>query len=130
MASSLRPATQPASSYDGEMQNIRFEVRINEQVVAMAGVDGYGVMTAILSWVLHDPDRIPEDVRSGTAEARAEWLEEDLRLEVGGLCSAGILDWGDQRLKVGDEVRIRVMPPGPVDEAEVRPPLCGDPANG
>ncbi len=130
MTNILHPSVQPRPSYDGGMQNIRFEVRINEEVVTTAGVDGYGVLTAILSWVLHDPDRIPEHVRSGTVDEQAEWLQEDLRIQVGGLGSAGNLDWADQRLKLGDEVRIRVMPPGPVDEAEVRPAMCGDPADG
>lgn len=101
--------------------SVRFEVSVNGQVVATSGIDGYGVLTTILSWGLRDPDRVPEHVQADPDYDPAEWLAEDLRLDVGGLAARGHLKWADRDLSVGDEVRIRVLPPGPVDDAVESP---------
>ena len=97
---------------------VRFEVSVNGEVIATAGVDGFGVLTTILSWVRHDPQTIPEHIEPGE---QAAWLKEETRVDVGGLDTEGHLDWGDRVLAVGDDIRIRVLPGGDVDEAERRP---------
>jgi hypothetical protein len=77
-----------------------FEILINEQRTCLAGVDSEGVLTAIISWTPKDP---PTD-----------------RLEVGALDSLTRrhLDWGTFGLKVGDEVKIRI-----VDVQHADPPI-------
>ena len=62
---------------------------------------------------------MPEHVQSDPAVDERDWLAEVLDLRVGGLDSIGHMDWVDQPLAVGDEVTLRVLPPGPVDE-----PIC------
>ena len=105
--------------------SLRLEVRVNGAVVATTGVEEYGVLTSILTWALHDPDDIPEHVVSGAdPEAdRAEWLAEVRHLHVGGIDSGTDehLDWFDSHLKLGDEVTVRLLPPGPIDAPARRP---------
>ncbi len=102
------------------MKTPRLEVHVNDELLTTAAVDDYGVLTAILCWVLKDPERVPESVQQGTAAQQAEWLEEELSLDVGGLGPAGHLNWPSRKLAVGDEVKIRVLPPGPADAPDVR----------
>ncbi len=105
-------------------QNLRFEVRVNGKVVATTGIEHYGVLTQGVTWVRRDPEQVaaghhplgPDD---------EDWLAEELELHIGGLDSAAKehLGWdSDQALQVGDEVTVRILPPGPVDAPTRRTP--------
>lgn len=97
-------------------ESLRFEVLLNGKRLATTGVGSYGVLTAILMWVRRSPDRIPEHGRDDPS-----WLAEEMTLGLGGLDSSTDehVRWLDEQpLKAGDEVTIRIPPPGPVDEAE------------
>jgi hypothetical protein len=65
-----------------------YEIILNGKRLCVAGIDGDGVLTAILTHV-----------------GKEEYFD------VGGLVSATHehLIWADRRLKVGDEVRLRVL---------------------
>src|SRR5262245_48853115 len=87
-----------------------FHVYLNGRKLSTAGVGEDGVVTALVTWVR----RTVEDTRSRKADS----VEEALTLEVGGLVrpSKEHVDWVDRKLKVGDEVTIRVAQDGKVDQ--------------
>lgn len=91
-------------------QGPRFELEINGEAKALAGLPGRGVLSAILTWVQ----------RQG--ESAEELGVEELALTVGGLDSAAgeHVRWGDYPLQAGDEIRIRILEPGPFDAAPTR----------
>ena len=79
---------------------IAFEVYINGQKRCTAGVGDIGVLSSLLSWRGRQPDRsgyIPD----------AEYLA----LDIGGLnaTSDQHVRWIQQDIKVGDEIRIRIV---------------------
>ena len=105
---------------------MRFEIQVNGEPHCISGLDGYGVLSAILTWGLKNPANFAP-VRSGGS--LAEWSAPELTLHVGGLDSnvpakSRDLDWNKGglplRLRVGDEVRIRIGADGPFD-----PPASG-----
>lgn len=92
---------------------LAFEVSINSEVACVAGLDDYGVITAILSWVRRRSD--------------AEWKfdHEALEFSVGGLVSDtedGMehLDWLNRGLIVGDVVSLRILEVETADEPAKR----------
>jgi hypothetical protein len=89
---------------------IAFEVSLNGSKACVAGVDGFGVLTAILSSVYRTPN--PD------AGEDASRPIQELTLEVGGLRSAeGVhVSWLNNRLAVGDVVTIGVKELPTVDE--------------
>ena len=83
---------------------IAFEVNINGKRVCTAGIAGFGVVSAILSWAR----RRSENSRDGKK------IEEELTFEVGGLDSTDpavseYLKWLATPLQVGDIVSIKVI---------------------
>jgi DNA-binding helix-hairpin-helix protein with protein kinase domain len=78
-----------------------FEVFLNGERLCVAGIDGDGVLNAMVDHV--------------KIKAR-----DDLRLRVGGLVSATEehLTWSQVGLTAGDEVRIRILESASVDEPE------------
>ena len=94
---------------------IAFEVSLNGKRACVAGVEGFGVLSAILSWVR----RHPEKRRHGRT------AEEDLTVDVGGLRSEDSgpgehLKWISRSLSVGDRVSIRVVDTLKVDVPATR----------
>jgi hypothetical protein len=92
---------------------LAFEVSVNGEVVCVAGLDEYGVLTAILSWVRRRPD----------AEFKPD--SEELEFSVSGLASdarndAEHLDWLKRELRVGDIVSLRVIEIERADEPAMR----------
>lgn len=86
---------------------IAFEISVNGDQVCTAGVEDFGVLTAIVSWVR----RRPEKSRDGKT------IEEELSAEVGSLNSLDEhLTWLSQALKVGDSITIRVVDLDKVDD--------------
>lgn len=93
---------------------IAFEVTVNGQRVCTAGIDEWGVLTAILSWVRR---------RSEQSEDGSK-VEEELTLDVGGLDSTTPehLKWMVSALQVGDTVSVRVVETEVVDPPKERRP--------
>src|SRR5688572_18417273 len=87
-----------------------FEVYRNGQKLCTAGIGDFGVLTAILAWVSHEPEKLRTWAESGVPEVEATRLDfgvSGLRRCVG---EAGEhLRWAETSLAVGDEIRIRVV---------------------
>ncbi len=82
---------------------IAFDVFLNGNKVCRAGVRDLGVLTTVLTWVRRE-GRNTETREPGI-------IEEELTLNVGGLISSKNehVRWSDDKLAVGDEVRVRVI---------------------
>jgi hypothetical protein len=92
---------------------IAFEVAVNGKRTCIAGVENFGVVSTILTWVR----RRSEHSRDGNT------IEEELTAEVRALDSrdptAGEhLKWLSETLRVGDTISIRI-----VDVEKVDPPM-------
>jgi len=87
-----------------------FEVYRNDEKVCTAGIRDFGVLTAMVAYVAHRPDKL------------ARWMAEGIpadegvysNLSVGGLKDGGEvkkehLRWVDTALLPGDEIRIRLV---------------------
>ena len=91
-----------------------FHVYLNDKKVSTAGVGDRGVLGAHVSWVRRtDEHRLTKHPGS---------VEEELRLEVGGLIVPADehVCWVDRKLKIGDEVRIVVAEEATVDRPRTR----------
>ena len=64
------------------VQNIRIEVLVNGERKVIAGVESFGVLTAILQWVRRDPAALPLGEGAPSLE---EWIENKALLTVGGM---------------------------------------------
>jgi len=95
---------------------IAFEVIVNGSKLCDAGIEGLGVLSAILSWA----HRVPEP------EGRSNELypPDELLLEVGGLKSARHnepgqqMSWLSKHLQVGDAIVINIKNLEAVDPPE------------
>ena len=91
---------------------MRFELVINGQPVCIAGIKDYGVLTAILSWVLRDPAKYDANKHP----AIEEYSEEELNVHLCGLLNNGEhVEWIKTQLQIGDEIRIKILGPGDID---------------
>jgi hypothetical protein len=90
---------------------IRYQVLINGRVVCTSGVEGLGVLTAILTWIKRK--RRADDHAPGTDE-----ILESHYLKVGGTTSGSDehLQWCEEPLQEGDEIVIRILGPGAADK--------------
>jgi hypothetical protein len=97
--------------------NVRFQVLLNGEVVATAGLSSYGVLSIICDWVRRDLDEVPEAKRSAPGFNPADWIGDRVRMRVGALDSARDehLEWFGSRLNAGDQVTIKILPPGEFD---------------
>ena len=108
-----------------------FEIHRNGEKLCTAGIGEFGVLTANVSWVAHNPEKLARWVAKGITEAEAVRLQ----LSVGGLTprdratppvSPVYLKWVETSLASGDEIKIRL-----VNGAASDPPLSqyqGNPA--
>src|SRR6185436_10594831 len=96
---------------------IAFEVFVNDQRSCVAGVDGPGVVSAILTWATRIPKTGPED--------RVSYPPEELTLIVGGLrnVEADHVSWSKHSLEVGDVVTLKIKDLQTVDEPSTSRPL-------
>ncbi len=96
---------------------IAFEVTINGRRLCCAGIADRGILTAILNWVRRRPEAV-----SSTAGP-----VEELRFSLGGLRS-GVggpgehLTWYDDSVKIGDEIRVRIVEVAEADKPAKREP--------
>ena len=91
-----------------------FHVYLNGKKVSTAGVGDTGVLGAHVSWVRRRGEH--------TLAKRADGVEEELRLHVGGLVTPAQehVRWLDRHLKIGDEVHITVAGDTKVDRPRSR----------
>ena len=90
-----------------------FRVYLNGKKVSTAGVGELGVLGAHVSWVRRTGEH---------TLTRKGGSVEELTLHVGGLITSTEehVRWLDRKLKVGDEVSIRVIERAPVDRPRSR----------
>jgi hypothetical protein len=82
-----------------------FKVSLNGKELCLAGVGERGVLTAIVDWVAGDRG-------------------EELSLQVGGLANEEHLKWTTQkRLRVGDEIRVKIVEAASVDRPVKKQPI-------
>jgi len=86
---------------------IAFRVFRNDEEITLAGIEGLGVLTAIVTWA----NRGREHTESGTPE-------ESLTLSIGALRTATDenFSWSPRRLSVGDSITIEIVEADRVDD--------------
>lgn len=99
---------------------MRFRVFVNDRLACTAGLADLGVLTAVVTRVKRNPEKLPEGL---SPEQRALSLAEEVELSVSGWDIGSVSEPGDehvrwltQSLQPGDSVRIEVLPPGEFDE--------------
>ena len=99
-----------------KVENLRLQLEINGKSICISGVEGFGVLSAIVDWVKRNPASFdPTELPDQTQES---FNRERLRVTFGGLDSDAEkhLGWYQQDLKVGDIVSVRVLGPGEIDD--------------
>jgi hypothetical protein len=106
---------------------VRIELRINGETVTTGGVGPYGVLTAMLCWMQRNPSRMDQYAAEATPEEREALMAPELRVEVSALDSTTEEHrfWPGFPLAVGDEVTLRVLAPGAIDDFVTTPPGGG-----
>jgi hypothetical protein len=76
-----------------------------------------GVLSVILDWVRRDRAAAPRQVRKRPDFREDDWIGNEVHVRLGGLDSAvgEHVEWVGEHLRVGDEVVVRVLPPGEFD---------------
>ena len=99
---------------------IRFQVIVNGDIVTTAGLDEFGTLSTLLSRTLRPSDPLDDDV-----------AVEAVSLNVAALHGAGheYLTWFNGPLKRGDEVTIRILGDGDIDDPASRRHLEREPRN-
>jgi len=91
-----------------------FQIYLNGKKVSTAGVGDLGVLSSHVSWVRRVGER--------TLSQKPIGVGEELTLHVGGFIapSGEHVRWLDRKLKVGDEVSIRVVKDALIDQPSSR----------
>jgi hypothetical protein len=97
--------------------NIRFQVLVNGAVRGTAGMEAIGVLSVMLDWVRRDPAAAPRQARKHPDFREEDRVDNEVHVHLGGLDSAAgeHVEWFGGELRVGDEVVVRVLPPGEFD---------------
>lgn len=100
-----------------------FEVYRNGEKLCVAGVGEFGVLSAIVTWVVHSPEKLAR----WAAEGREETPQEKLDLTVDGMGGPDDtivphehLRWVDCDVTVGDEILVKVVEQPTADEPSMR----------
>ena len=93
---------------------IAFEVHLNGRKLCTAGVGDHGVLTTNLAWVCRKGEH--------TRTRKPHSVEEEMTLDVGGLITPTEehVRWQERTVRVGDEVRIKVIEVAAVDRPQRR----------
>jgi hypothetical protein len=96
---------------------VRIEVLLDGRRVAVAGVEAFGVLSAVVTWVRRNPSSVTAKMRSDKDFDETYFLREICEVELSGLDAVANehLFWGKEALRPGSEVTIRVLPAGPFD---------------
>jgi len=96
----------------------RFEIEINGELQCTAGLREFGTLGLDCTCVIGDPKRYESRKRSDVT--LSEWTSPSLTMNLGGIDQtiglSQILTWLQQSLQQGDELTIRILPPGEYDE--------------
>jgi len=108
--------------------NVRFQLLVNGTQMGIGGLEATGVLHVIVSWVRRDPAAASDEDKADPEFDVQTWVCNETEVRLGGLDSARgeHLDWADYSAQVGDEITVRVLPPGPVDEPSERRPQAAD----
>ena len=98
---------------------MRFQVLVNGSPVCTSGQNGFGVLTALLSWRKLNPTKIPPDKRAVLSKALADG---ELEFSVGGIDGGEDVhtSWKVPLVGVGDEITIRILESGQFDAPTVK----------
>lgn len=101
---------------------LRFQVLINGRRACVSGMDGYGVLSVVLSRVKRNPKAYPGKNKHPHKMTKAEWSRESIEFSVGGLDSIADqhLHWLRRDLRIGDEVAIKLLAAGQYDAPKGR----------
>ena len=102
---------------------MRFEVSLNGEQLCVAGLGEFGVLSAILSWVKRDPEEFSPVQHTHTN--RESWSAEESIIDVSGLSGGDALAWVRKPVREGDEIVLRVLPPGVSDPPQSTRPWHG-----
>jgi hypothetical protein len=95
----------------------RFQLLVNNEVVCTAGLDGFGTLTALVSSTKQGLEDVPSEWKAAPEFDEDEWLRERMAVVIWGSQDQGQYQfgWSQRSLSVGDEVTIRILPPGQFD---------------
>jgi len=96
---------------------LRLEILLNGRRLAIAGVEQFGVLSAIVSWVRRNPDKVTPEMRKREGFDELHFLREICEFQLSGLDSVTdeSVFWVKEELRPGSEVTIRVLPQGEFD---------------
>jgi catechol 2,3-dioxygenase-like lactoylglutathione lyase family enzyme len=106
-----------AAATQGAATSVRYEVLVDGQRVAVTGIEEFGVLTTIVSWVRRNPAAITDTMRAQEHFDEVRFLRETCELELTGLDSTEQKhhQWARVALHPGSEVTIRILAPGEFD---------------
>lgn len=91
----------------------RFDIFINNKRVCTAGLEHFGTLAVILGYLHLDPAKL---------EAQGRTNENGFDLHIGGIDHAieggHHVRWHAPEIKVGDEITVRILEPGPFDPCD------------
>lgn len=91
---------------------VRFELSINGKYIATGGVR-HSVFNIILNRIAREPGSCP----AWSSSDEEDWYREEIDVSLGGMDKNDHIRWVEgEPLQVGDEVLVRVLGPGKVDE--------------
>ena len=96
---------------------VRFEILLNGRRLATTGIERFGVLSAVISWVRRNPSNVTAEMRAKDEFDELHFLREVCELEFGGLDSVADRNvfCGKETLRPGDEVAVRILPQGEYD---------------
>ena len=102
--------------------NVRFQLLVNGDPIGTGGVETTGVVSFTVSWVRRDPDAAPDEYKSDPDFDPQAWVDNTIAVRLGGLDTVRHehVEWARYTAKLGDEIAVRILPPGPFDEPTER----------
>jgi len=93
---------------------MRFELAVNGEPICAAGLDGFGVVNCIISWVKRNPEAV--DLSKVPGATPEEFFKEQMSVNLGGLDSNDTnnkmpVTWSHKELNAGDVVTVRILTP-------------------
>ena len=103
-------------------ENVRFQLLVNGEVKGKDGLESTGVLCVILNWACRRRDAAPEASRSRPEFSEQDWIDNRIEVGLSGLDSEANehVDWFNAEVEVGDEITVRLLPPGEVDRPAQR----------
>ena len=96
---------------------LRVEVLVNGRRVAIAGIEAFGVLSAVVTWVRRNPASVTANMRCDKDFDETHFLREVCELELTGLDAVADthLFWAKEALRPGNEITIRILSGGHFD---------------